>query len=150
MSADIDGTDRILRRIHQRTASRRAAPRRGARRTVLATIREIPHYLRLLAGLLTDSRVSTLDKLLVGGALAYIIMPVDLIPDVIPFFGQVDDIYLLVVALQRLIFHAGTRVLADHWGGDPDALTPGHLRQVLFATSFFLPRRLRRRLRALV
>ncbi len=122
-------------------------PRAGARRTVLHTIRSIPAYLRLFAGLIGDARVSTLDKVLVAGAVAYIVMPLDFVPDFIPFLGQVDDVFLLVLALQRLIANAGLPVLRSHWSGDVDELTPRRLRQVLLATAFFLPRRIRRRLR---
>jgi uncharacterized membrane protein YkvA (DUF1232 family) len=110
-------------------------------------IMRIPAYLRLLAGLLTDRRVSRTDKLLVAAAIAYILAPIDLIPDVIPFLGQVDDLYLLVLALQRLISHAGLAIVMDHWSGDPRELTPRHLRHVLLAAALFLPGRVRRRLR---
>src|SRR5215210_4347483 len=78
-------------------------PRTGAKRTVMYYIKQFPAYLRLLGGLLTDRRVNTLDKLLVAGAMAYIVMPIDIIPDFIPFLGEVDDLYLLIFALQRLI-----------------------------------------------
>src|SRR3954468_16660859 len=84
-----------------------AAPRTGAKRTVMYYIKQFPAYLRLLAGLLTDRRVSILDKLMVAGALAYIIMPIDLIPDFIPFLGEIDDLYLLIFALQRPIANSG-------------------------------------------
>ena len=47
-----------------------ASPRRGARRTVMYYIRQLPQYLRLLGGLLTDRRVALVDKLLVIGAIA--------------------------------------------------------------------------------
>ena len=70
-------------------------------------IRQLPQYVRLLGGLITDKRVSMIDKLLVVGAIAYIVMPIDLIPDFIPFFGEIDDLYILVIALQRLISNAG-------------------------------------------
>ena len=83
----------------------------------------------------------------VAGAVAYIVMPLDLVPDFIPFLGQVDDIYLLVLSLQRLISHAGLVVVVDHWAGDVRDLTPGRLRAVLLAASVFLPRGIRRRLR---
>ncbi|MDZ7632424.1 MAG: YkvA family protein [Gemmatimonadaceae bacterium] len=76
-------------------------PRTGARRTVMGAIRDIPHYLRLLWGLARDPRVAVVDKLLVVAAAVYIVSPIDVIPDFIPFLGQVDDIYLLVLALQR-------------------------------------------------
>src|SRR5437773_7855074 len=84
-------------------ATTNAPPRTGAKRTVLHYIRQLPNFLRLLFGLITDRRVATVDKLLVFGAIAYIITPIDLIPDFIPFIGEVDDVYLLVIALQRLI-----------------------------------------------
>ena len=82
------------------------APRTGARRTVLYYIQQLPAYLRLLGGLITDPRVAMLDKLLVAGAMAYIVMPLDLIPDFIPFIGEVDDVFILVLALQRLVSNA--------------------------------------------
>ena len=130
-----------------RRGTRRLSERQRAKHTLVHTIRQIPAYLKLLGGLLTDRRVSRLDKLLVVGAIAYIVTPIDLIPDFIPFLGQVDDVYLLVVSLTRLISHAGLPVLGDHWAGDVSDLTPSRLRGVLLAASLFLPRRIRRRLR---
>ena len=124
-------------------------PRTGAKRTVMDTIRQLPNYVRLLLGLLTDRRVATVDKLLVGAAVAYILAPVDLIPDFIPFLGEVDDVFLLVTALQRLISNAGRSVLLQYWVGDPRELASMNLRQVLMAAAFFLPRRMRRRLRTI-
>lgn len=125
----------------------RHAPRTGARRTIIGTIRLIPSYVKLLFRLLGDRRVSALDKFFVGAAIAYVVMPIDFIPDFIPFLGQVDDIFLLMLALQRLISHAGMAVLAEHWDGDLAELRTSNLRQVTMAASFFLPRRIRRRLR---
>ena len=125
------------------------APRTGARRTVLYYIRQLPQYLRLLGGLVTDRRVSMVDKLLVVGAIGYIVMPIDLIPDFIPFFGEIDDMFLLVLALQRLIANAGRIVLLDHWTGDPEDLGDLNLRGALAAAAFFLPKRIRRRLRVI-
>jgi uncharacterized membrane protein YkvA (DUF1232 family) len=113
------------------------------------TIRQLPNYVRLLFGLLTDRRVATIDKVLVGAAIAYIIAPVDLIPDFIPFLGEVDDVFLLVTALQRLIANAGKSVVLQYWVGNASDLAAMNLRQVLMAASFFLPRRMRRRLRTI-
>jgi len=120
-------------------------PRTGAKRTVMDTIRQLPNYVRLLR----DRRVATVDKLLVGAAIAYIIAPVDLIPDWIPFLGEVDDVFLLVTALQRLIANAGRSVVMQYWIGNPAELGAMNLRNVLTAAAFFLPRRLRRRLRTI-
>jgi uncharacterized membrane protein YkvA (DUF1232 family) len=124
-------------------------PRTGAKRTVIYYIKQLPQYMRLLGGLLGDRRVSMVDKLLVAGALAYIVMPIDLIPDFIPFFGEIDDLFVLVLALQRMIENAGRTVLLDHWRGNPTDLADLNLRGALSAAAFFLPKRIRRRLRVI-
>ena len=125
------------------------APRTGARRTVMSYISELPRFLTLLWGLITDPRVAVLDKALVAGAIAYILLPVDMIPDFVPFLGEVDDVYLLMLALRRLLGNAGRKVLLSHWTGDPSALRQLNIRKVLMAAAFFLPRRVRRRLRVM-
>lgn len=125
----------------------RSGPRTGAKRTVMSYIRELPNYVRLLGGLIVDGRVPLLDKLLVFGAIAYIVSPIDVIPDFIPFLGEVDDVYLLILALQRLIANAGRDVLLDHWRGRRADLGDLNLQQALAAAAFFLPGRLRKHLR---
>jgi uncharacterized membrane protein YkvA (DUF1232 family) len=112
-------------------------------------LRELPNFFRLMYGLLTDRRVATADKLLLGGAIAYLLMPMDLIPDFIPFIGEVDDLFLLILAIQRLINNAGRNVVEDHWMGEPGELSALNLKRILLAAAFFLPRRVRRRLRAI-
>ena len=124
-------------------------PRTGAKRTVIYYMKQLPNYVRLLGGLLTDRRVAAVDKLLVAGAIAYIVMPLDIIPDFIPFIGEVDDVFILVLALQRLIANAGRPVLLAHWTGAMEDLADLNLRDALAAAAFFLPRRIRKRLRVI-
>jgi uncharacterized membrane protein YkvA (DUF1232 family) len=125
------------------------APRTGAKRTVMGSIAELPNFLKLLYGLITDNRVNALDKLVVAGAIAYILLPVDILPDFIPFLGEVDDVFLLILALQRLIANAGRAVVQSYWAGDPKELSAMNLEKILAACAFFLPRRMRRRLRTI-
>jgi uncharacterized membrane protein YkvA (DUF1232 family) len=124
-----------------------ATPRTGAKRTVMYYIKQLPAYLRLLGGLLTDRRVAAIDKLLVAGAIAYIALPIDFIPDFIPFLGEVDDVFLLVIALQRLVANAGRPVLLAHWTGAMEDLADLNLKEALAAAAFFLPRNIRRKLK---
>ena len=126
-----------------------STPRTGAKKTIVGTISEIPNFLRLLYGLVTDSRVNAVDKLVVAGAIAYILLPMDIIPDFIPFLGEVDDVFLLILALQRLIANAGRAVVQAYWPGDPAELSTGNLEKIVAACVFFLPRRMRRRLRTI-
>ena len=130
-----------------RTRSSAPSPRTGAKRTVMYYIKQLPAYLRLLGGLLTDRRVNAVDKLLVAGAIAYIALPIDFIPDFIPFMGEVDDVFLLVIALQRLVANAGRPVLLAHWTGAMEDLADLNLKEALAAAAFFLPRNIRRKLK---
>ena len=134
----------------RRDASNRARPRTGAKRSVMSAIKQLPSYLRLLLGLFSDSRVSKVDRFFVIAAAAYIISPIDFIPDVIPFFGDVDDVFLLMLALQRLVSNAGRSVLLTHWRGDPEDVHNLNFARIISATGFFLPNRLKRRLLKMV
>jgi uncharacterized membrane protein YkvA (DUF1232 family) len=124
-------------------------PGTGHKRTVLGAVREVPNFIRLLYGLITDPRVELTDKLLVAGAVAYVLIPEDIFPDFIPLVGEVDDVFVLVLALRRLMKSAGDEIVLEHWAGDPDDLDDLNLEKVLAAAAFFLPRRMRRRLRTI-
>ena len=81
-----------------------------------------PNMVKLCGKLLTDKRVSTADKALLAGAIVYAIMPFDLIPDMIPFVGQMDDAYLIALALLRLINHTDESVVRENWTGGGDII----------------------------
>ena len=65
------------------------------------------------------------------------------------FLGEVDDVFILVMALQRLVANAGRSVLMTHWTGAPADLAELNLREALAAAAFFLPKRIRKRLRVI-
>ena len=58
-----------------------------------------PDYARLLWALVMDPRVPTSRKALLGMAGAYIVAPIDLIPDFIPLVGAIDDVAVMVLAI---------------------------------------------------
>ncbi len=58
-----------------------------------------PTYARLLWALAADPRVPTSRKALLGLAGAYIVSPFDLVPERIPVLGAVDDVAVMVVAV---------------------------------------------------
>jgi uncharacterized membrane protein YkvA (DUF1232 family) len=142
-----DDRERGLYRSRRfRADSDRAAPRTGAKRSVMKAIRQLPSYIRLLLGLISDSRVSKVDRFFVIAAAAYIISPIDFIPDIIPFLGEVDDVFLLMFALQRLVNNAGRSVVLKHWRGDPDEIHHLNFARIISAAGFFLPSQIKRRL----
>jgi uncharacterized membrane protein YkvA (DUF1232 family) len=90
--------------------------------TMMALLRDVPHFGRLAYRLAKDPRVSKVDKLLVAAALAYTAVPADAIPDVIPFLGELDDVVVVAVAIGRLVNNAGIELLLEHWDGDEASL----------------------------
>jgi uncharacterized membrane protein YkvA (DUF1232 family) len=95
---------------------------RQLKRLARTMILQLPNVAVLLSRLLRDPRVSTLDKALVGAVLAYVVAPVDIVPDFVQFLGLVDDGYLVAIVLGRLLSNAGVDVLLEHWKGDPHDL----------------------------
>lgn len=70
---------------------------------------------RLAWRLLLDPRVATLAKIAIPAlAIAYVVSPVDLIPDAIPVVGQLDDLAILGLAVRLFIQLAPPAVVAEH------------------------------------
>ena len=101
---------------------RRPRPEGADKETLKGLMRAIPNFLKMLWRLYGDPRVSRLDKGLVLATIGYIVLPMDLVPDFLPFLGQIDDLYLLALALDRLLNNAGVDVLLDHWDGEVSTL----------------------------
>lgn len=129
-------------------------PRTGARRrksrkkTAVKLLRELPNFLKLLLRLLRDARVSKLDRMLFGTVIAYVLLPVDMLPDFLGVLGLTDDLFLIGLSLNRLFGRAGSDVLLEHWDGNPRAL--GYLLEGVEEIGGLLPRYLRSALRAMV
>ncbi len=108
----------------------------------------IPNLVLLCARLLADKRVPKTEKALVAGAIIYALIPLDLIPDMIPFVGQIDDAYLIALSLLRLAERTNPEIVREHWSGGGDVVELiGAM--AMFAAKF-LPKRIRRVLTAKV
>lgn len=80
----------------------------------------MPNMVMLMGRLLKDMRVPTAEKALFVAAIVYVISPLDFIPDVFPFIGQVDDIYVVALTLLRLVNRTDETVVREHWAGGGD------------------------------
>ncbi len=58
-----------------------------------------PVYGRLIYELAIDARVPWARKAILGMAVAYVLSPIDLIPDFVPFISRVDDVMVTIIAL---------------------------------------------------
>ncbi len=75
---------------------------------------KLPTYARMVWGLVRDPRTPIGLKGMLAAALAYVVFPVDLIPDVIPIIGQADDLTVLLLVLDLFIQNAPPEVRAEH------------------------------------
>jgi uncharacterized membrane protein YkvA (DUF1232 family) len=119
-----------------------------ARRRLKNVLLFLPNMLLLSGRLLTDSRVPGTERALVAGAIVYAIIPFDLIPDMIPFVGQIDDIYLIALTLLRLMERSDPKVVREHWSGGGDVVE--FIAAAGLLAGKFLPKPIRRVLSARV
>jgi uncharacterized membrane protein YkvA (DUF1232 family) len=112
------------------------------RRFVTDAATTIPNMAKLLWRLLRDPRVPRRTKLVVGAAVAYLVSPIDLIPEFVPVIGFADDLLLMAFAINHMVEVAGEDVVLEHWDGSRDLLEL--VRSILEVASDFVPARLRR------
>ena len=116
--------------------------RKHARGVLREAIALIPNFLKLLYRLFKDPRAPLAEKALLAGTIIYVVSPLDFIPDVIPFIGQVDDLYLVALVVLRLLSRTNEEVLREHWDGEGDLVTlVGRIER---AARYILPRKIRR------
>ena len=75
---------------------------------------KLPTYARTVWGIMRDPRTPLGLKGMMAAALAYVVFPVDLVPDVIPILGQADDLTILLLVLDMFIQNAPAEVRAEH------------------------------------
>lgn len=97
----------------------------------------IPNFLKLLYRLLKNPAISAADKALLAGTVAYVLSPFDLLPDMIPFAGQVDDILLVALVVKRLMNSVSHDVLEEYWDGNGRLLV--WIEQVISLSRYVVP-----------
>jgi len=96
-------------RIGSLTALLRLGPRR-----VLQLFYHLPSFLKLFWRLAKDRRVPLWPKLLLVFLLAYVVAPIDLLPDVLIGLGQVDDLLVLFFGLRAFVRLCPKEIVREH------------------------------------
>jgi uncharacterized membrane protein YkvA (DUF1232 family) len=113
--------DDFYQRLRERI--RNWASREGKESSVLKYILIAPDFFHLLCKLILDPRVPGREKKKAGAAIAYFILPIDLIPEgLIGPAGYIDDVALAAYVLNSILNSVGSEVLEEHWAGDTDLL----------------------------
>jgi uncharacterized membrane protein YkvA (DUF1232 family) len=72
-----------------------------------------PIYAQLIWALVLDERTPMGRKALLAGALGYLVLPADLIPDRIPLIGGLDDLVVVVLAVDLFLDGVPSEVLGE-------------------------------------
>ena len=109
----------------------------------------VPDMFMLLWRLTTDSRVRGKDKLLLGSAVAYFILPFDLIPEaIVGPLGYMDDLVFAAYVLNKILNDTDAAILREHWSGNGDVLEA--IQRVLNAADTLVETNVTKRLKKLL
>jgi uncharacterized membrane protein YkvA (DUF1232 family) len=120
ITLDLGGRERRLwDRLRGYVARAEFGERSGVRDLALL----LPDLVVLLARLARDPRVPVGAKLLALGGVAYVLSPIELLPELLlgPL-GLIDDLLVVAAALSRVLNGTHPDLLRSHWSGPGDAL----------------------------
>ncbi len=125
--------DRIRRKISHRLKKGGKATGKAGEFLLFA-----PDVFILLWRLVQDPRVSMKNKVLLGTAIAYYLLPMDILPEaIVGVMGYLDDLILGVYVLNKVLTDTDESILREHWSGEADLLA--FIRKVLDAADSLVP-----------
>jgi len=83
-------------------------------------LRLLPDLIRLLKNLATDRTLPRGVRVRLWLLMAYLALPIDLIPDFVPVLGYADDAIVVVAVLRAVVRRVGLEPLRERWPGTPD------------------------------
>jgi uncharacterized membrane protein YkvA (DUF1232 family) len=120
VTIDITERDRSLyERLRARIVAREPGETSGLRELVLL----IPDCVVLLSRLARDPQVPPGPKLVAAGAVAYVLSPIDLLPEaLLGPLGLIDDLLVVGAGISFLVNRVHPDLVRAHWPGQQDAL----------------------------
>jgi uncharacterized membrane protein YkvA (DUF1232 family) len=82
-----------------------------------ALVAIVPDVLRLVRDLVADRSTPLGVRVALVGLLAWLISPIDLVPEFIPVLGPLDDVIVAVLVLRYVRRKLGSAELARRWRG---------------------------------
>ena len=94
-----------------------ARPRRGL---LGEALRVLPDLLRLVHRLAGDKTLPGGVRIRLWLLLAYLALPIDVVPDFVPVLGYADDAIVVSAVLRSVVRRAGIDTVRAHWPGTDD------------------------------
>jgi uncharacterized membrane protein YkvA (DUF1232 family) len=85
-------------------------------------LRLLPDVLRLVRRLAGDGTLPRGVRVRLWLVLAYLAVPIDLVPDFVPVLGHADDAIVVALVLRSVVRRAGAAAVERHWPGTPEGL----------------------------
>jgi uncharacterized membrane protein YkvA (DUF1232 family) len=90
--------------------------------TARGALRLLPDVVRLVRRLAADRSLPGTVRVRVWLLLAYLLSPIDLVPDIVPVIGYADDVVVVAWVLRSVVRWSGAEALTRHWPGEPAGL----------------------------
>lgn len=94
----------------------------GRRSDARALATFIPDCVVLVTRLARDPRVPRRRRLLLLALIVYLASPLDLVPDVVPVLGQLDDALVVALVLRHVVRAGGESLVRELWPGPEQSL----------------------------
>lgn len=91
-------------------------------KTLAPYILLVPDFITLIFRLFKDKRISIKTKFFLGFIIAYLVSPIDIIPDFMPVIGSLDDIYIIFYTLEKILKEVPMDVVLENFEGDEDLI----------------------------
>jgi len=146
-----------LRRTIKRQPGLRKTKKGRKKKTAFGILVELlallPDMFHLAVRLFFDKTVPAGNKGALLAAMAYVILPVDLMPDPIPTLGWSDDLIVMAIALSKFLDTKDKRVadaVKRHYAGNEEAfVSVKQTIEIVDAAAEFLPKKLVRMIKSM-
>jgi uncharacterized membrane protein YkvA (DUF1232 family) len=106
-------------------------------------LRALPDIARLIARLVADPSLPRTAKIALAAAAVYFLSPIDLVPDLLPFVGYLDDLLLAAVLVDGILNFVDRALVLKYWPGSAASLD--RLARIARKLAVWVPRRLKER-----
>ena len=111
---------------------------------MIRLLRSLPALAAMLSRLVRDPSLPRGVKIALAAAVVYLVSPIDLIPDFIPFLGYVDDLLLAAIVLDGVLNFIDRDLLLRYWPGSERSLDA--LARTARTLSAWVPVRVKKRI----
>ncbi|MFC1850832.1 YkvA family protein [candidate division CSSED10-310 bacterium] len=130
--------DSIINHFQKKAAVDKSQASRNVGQRAFEFLKAFPYLVLLVSKITLDSRIPKKIRIFAGALIAYVISPVDFLPELFTGpIGFIDDLFVVVLGLRLILKHVDANIIREHWKGDQDILVL--LQDILSYADVLLP-----------